>query len=81
MVHVPTQRTLFARLRKAEQFLYLQVLSSAWIIAFYPIYMSRTSYKLIKWLGGYDKSYEEHADAIAITLYVRNLSENVTMVA
>lgn len=43
--------------------------------------MSRTSYRVIKWLGGYDKSYAQHADAVATSLYVRNLSENVTMVA
>jgi len=74
-------RTLFVRLRKAEQFLYLQVISSVWIITFYPVYMSKTMHRLLKWSVGYDKSYLEHTDTVATTLYVRNLSENVTMVA
>ena len=75
------QRTLFARLRKAEQFLYLQTLSSIWIVIFYPAYMSRTAYKVIGWLVGNDRSYAEHADTVAVSLYIRNLSENVTMFA
>jgi hypothetical protein len=75
------QRTLFARLRKAEQFLYIQLLSSIWIITFYPAYMSRTAYRLFKWLLGAERSYADHAESVATTLYIRNLSENVTMVA
>lgn len=75
------QRTLFARLRRAEQFLYIQVLSSIWIVTFYPIWMSRTTWRILRFLAGYEKSYSEHADSVATNLYVRNLSENVTMVA
>lgn len=76
-----SQRTLFARLRKAEQFLYIQLLSSIWIITFYPAWMSRTAYRLFKWLFGAERTYAEHAESVAMNLYVRNLSENVTMVA
>lgn len=78
---IKLQRTLFARLRSTEQFLYIQVLSSVWIITFYPVWMSRTAYKVISWLAGTDRTYVEHADSIATSLYIRNLSENVTMVA
>ncbi|CAD6581455.1 MAG: hypothetical protein CYPHOPRED_001578 [Cyphobasidiales sp. Tagirdzhanova-0007] len=74
-------RTLFARLRKAEQFLYIQIFSSIWIVTFYPVWMSRTTWRMLRFLAGYEKTYSEHTDSIATNLYVRNLSENVTMIA
>jgi len=74
-------RNLFARLRSPDQAVYIQLLSSSWVIVFYPITMSRTYHRALRWAIGNDKEWEEHAEGICTVLYLRNLSENVTMAA
>lgn len=74
-------RNLFARLRSPDQAVYIQLLSSSWVVVFYPIMMSRTYHGVLKWAVGYDREWEEHAEGICTLLYLRNLSENVTMAA
>lgn len=73
-------RNLFARLRSPDQAVYIQLLSSSWVVLFYPLQMTRTWHRGLQWAIGYDKEWEDHAEGICSILYLRNLSENVTMV-
>ncbi|KAI5481736.1 hypothetical protein MNV49_000013 [Pseudohyphozyma bogoriensis] len=81
LVYMIFYRNLFARLRSPDQALYIQILSSSWVIIWYPINMSKTFHRLLVWAVGYNKEWEEHAEGICTLLYLRNLAENVTMVA
>ncbi|KAL8293646.1 hypothetical protein RQP46_000347 [Phenoliferia psychrophenolica] len=74
-------RNLFARLRSPDQALYIQLLSSSWVIIWYPVSMSRTFHRFLRWAVGFEKDWDEYADNIGTMLYLRNLSENVTMAA
>lgn len=74
-------RNLFARLRDPTQYLTLQLLTSSWIFIWYPLSMSRAVWRFLCWSVGYQKDYEQHLDAMAQSLFLRNLAENVTMMA
>lgn len=41
--------------------------------------MSTPIWRLLVFLFAYSKNYEEHLEAVAQSLYLRNLAENVTM--
>ncbi|KAM0753032.1 hypothetical protein T439DRAFT_311710 [Meredithblackwellia eburnea MCA 4105] len=74
-------RNLFARLRSPDQALYIQLLSSSWVVVWYPLSMSRTFHRFLCWAVAFDRDWEEYSENVATMLYLRNLSENVTMVA
>jgi hypothetical protein len=57
-------RTLFARLRSPDQYAFIQLLSSIWIISFYPLSMTRLFHKALQWFLGYEKTLEEHRDVM-----------------
>lgn len=57
-------RNLFARLRSPDQALYIQLLSSSWVVVWYPISMSRTFHRILKWTIGFDKEWEEYAEGV-----------------
>ncbi|GAA93505.1 uncharacterized protein L969DRAFT_18792 [Mixia osmundae IAM 14324] len=78
LVYYVFYRTLFARLRSPDQYALIQLLSSIWIITFYPIALSKPAYRSLQWLVGYERSYEEHQEIMGHSLYLRNLAENVT---
>ncbi|CAH7667491.1 hypothetical protein PPACK8108_LOCUS1892, partial [Phakopsora pachyrhizi] len=74
-------RNLFARLKDPSQYLTVQILSSSWILIYYPISMSKLYHKILTVFFSYGKTYAEHLETVAHALYLRNLAENVTMVS
>ncbi|KAK4057154.1 hypothetical protein OIO90_001649 [Microbotryomycetes sp. JL221] len=74
-------RNLFARLRSPDQAFWIQLLSSSFVIVWYPLSMSRRFHRFLIWAFDVDKDWEEYAESVGTMLYLRNLSENVTMVA
>ncbi|KAG0143668.1 hypothetical protein CROQUDRAFT_80848 [Cronartium quercuum f. sp. fusiforme G11] len=74
-------RNLFARLKDPSQYLTVQILSSSWILIYYPISMSKFFFRFYTFLFNYGKTYPEHLETVAHALYIRNLAENVTMLS
>ncbi|GAA5913265.1 hypothetical protein JCM5296_007337 [Sporobolomyces johnsonii] len=74
-------RNLFARLRSPDQAAWIQLLSSSFVIVWYPLSMSRTFHRVLKWSTGMPMEWPEYAHNVGSMLYLRNASENVTMVA
>ncbi|GAA5919976.1 hypothetical protein JCM1841_004408 [Sporobolomyces salmonicolor] len=74
-------RNLFARLRSPDQAAWIQLLSSSFVIVWYPLSMSRTFHRMLKWSTGMPMEWPEYAHNVGSMLYLRNASENVTMVA
>ncbi|GAA5972749.1 hypothetical protein JCM8115_002267 [Rhodotorula mucilaginosa] len=74
-------RTLFARLRSPDQAVYITLLSSVLVVAWYPISMSKTCWRILRRTVGVEPEWEEYAANRGTELYIRNLSENVTMIA
>lgn len=74
-------RNLFARLRSPDQVASIQLLSSLWVVVWYPLSASRTWHRFTVWAFGNDRDWDESAENVCIVLYTRNLSENVTMLA
>ncbi|GAA5825712.1 hypothetical protein JCM5353_005243 [Sporobolomyces roseus] len=74
-------RNLFARLRSPDQAAYITLLSSSFVVLWYPLSMSKTFHRLLSWTVGTSMEWEEYSHSVATMFYLRNLSENVTMVA
>ncbi|GAA6032628.1 hypothetical protein JCM8097_004850 [Rhodosporidiobolus ruineniae] len=74
-------RNLFARLRSPDQAVWITLLSSSVVIVVYPISMSRTCWRVLRWAVGMDLEYEDYLAEKGRELYLRNLSEVVTMIA
>ncbi|GAA5935088.1 uncharacterized protein JCM15063_003146 [Sporobolomyces koalae] len=74
-------RNLFARLRSPDQAAYITLLSSSFVILWYPLSMSKTFHRLLIWTVGTSMEWPEYSQSVATMFYLRNLSENVTMVA
>ncbi|GAA5952906.1 hypothetical protein JCM3765_003002 [Sporobolomyces pararoseus] len=74
-------RNLFARLRSPDQAAYITLLSSSFVILWYPLSMSKTFHRVLKWAVGTSMDWPEYSHSVATMFYLRNLSENVTMVA
>ncbi|KAF9190119.1 hypothetical protein BGZ51_008908 [Haplosporangium sp. Z 767] len=81
MIYFIFYRNLFVRLRSYEQFVVIQLASSFWICIFHPICMTHTVYKTLVYLFGITRTYEEYKRQIGRGLFLRNLAENVTMLA
>ncbi|BGP00177.1 hypothetical protein NBRC10513v2_004401 [Rhodotorula toruloides] len=73
-------RNLFARLRSPDQAAWITLLSSSFVIVLYPISMSKTFYRLLNATIGVDMEYAAYVANKGTELYLRNLSENVTMI-
>lgn len=71
-------RTLFARLRSPDQAAYITLLSSILVVAWYPISMSKTCWRIFRRTVGAESEWSEYAANRGTELYIRNLSENVT---
>lgn len=71
-------RTLFARLRSPDQAVSITLLSSVLVVAWYPISMSKTCWRVLRRTVGVGADWEEYALNRGTELYLRNLSENVT---
>ncbi|GAA5844392.1 hypothetical protein JCM9279_006284 [Rhodotorula babjevae] len=74
-------RNLFARLRSPDQAAYITLLSSSVVVVWYPLSMSRTVWRLLRWSTGLEQDWAEYAASKGEELYLRNLSESVTMIA
>ncbi|TNY20695.1 hypothetical protein DMC30DRAFT_438635 [Rhodotorula diobovata] len=74
-------RNLFARLRSPDQAAYITLLSSSVVIVWYPVSMSKTFWRLLRWGTGLELDWPEYAASKGEELYLRNLSEAVTMIA
>ncbi|KAI1303948.1 hypothetical protein EDD11_005264 [Mortierella claussenii] len=81
MIYFIFYRNLFVRLRSYEQFLVIQLASSFWVCIFHPICMTRTVYGTLVYLFGITRTYEEYKRQVGRGLFLRNLAENVTMLA
>ncbi|KAG0294668.1 hypothetical protein BGZ96_000693 [Linnemannia gamsii] len=85
MVYFIFYRNLFVGLRSYlesyEQFLIIQLASSFWICIFHPICMTHTVYRSLVYVFGISRTYEEYKRQIGRGLFLRNLAENVTMLA
>ncbi|KAF9953629.1 hypothetical protein BGZ72_005261 [Mortierella alpina] len=81
MIYFIFYRNLFVRLRSYEQFLVIQLASSFWVCIFHPICMTHTVYRTLVYLFGITRTYEEYKRQVGRGLFLRNLAENVTMLA
>jgi hypothetical protein len=70
----------FARLRSPSQFATVQLLSSISVVIIFPLQMSKSWHRLLQIVVGYPQPWEDHADNVATSFYVRGLAQNVTMV-
>jgi hypothetical protein len=68
----------FARLRSPQQFATVQLLSSIAIITIFPLQTTRIWHRGLELFSGYNKTYEEHVDNLAVGFYVRGVAQNVT---
>ncbi|WVO14517.1 hypothetical protein L204_102152 [Cryptococcus depauperatus] len=73
-------RNLFARLHSPSQFATVQLLSSLSTIFIFPVQMSHPWHRILQVVVGYPKSWEEHAESVAMGFFCRGLAQNVTMV-
>jgi len=71
-------RNLFARLRSPDQAAYITLLSSSVVVVWYPLSMSKTVWRLLRWSTGLEQDWAEYAASKGEELYLRNLSESVT---
>lgn len=84
LVYFIFYRNLFARLRSFDQFALVQLLSSFWVCIWYPFSMTPLCHRIVCSFtpsGSNAKSWEEYVESVALAFYVRNLAQNVTMVA
>ncbi len=56
----------------------MQLLSSIAVIIIFPLQTTRLWHRMLVVVLGYDKTYEEHTDIMAIGFYVRGVAQNVT---
>ncbi|KAG0265251.1 hypothetical protein BGZ95_003369, partial [Linnemannia exigua] len=81
MIYFIFYRNLFVRLRSYEQFVVIQLASSFWVCIFHPICMTHTVYRTLVYVFGITRTYEEYKRQVGRGLFLRNLAENVTMLA
>ncbi|KUJ24383.1 uncharacterized protein LY89DRAFT_604996 [Mollisia scopiformis] len=74
-------RALYARLRSPQQFILLQVLSSSFLIILFPLSMSRAFHYVLTILGINGQTTQQYQKFCARNIFIRGLSENVSMLA
>ncbi|CZR55337.1 uncharacterized protein PAC_05224 [Phialocephala subalpina] len=74
-------RALYARLRSPKQFILLQVLSSSFLIILFPLSMSAPFHYVLTILGINGQTRQEYQKFCARNIFIRGLSENVSMLA
>ncbi|KAB8305016.1 hypothetical protein EYC80_004321 [Monilinia laxa] len=72
-------RALYARLRSPQQFIYLQVMSSSFLILLAPLTLSAPFHSLLTLLGLNGQSYTVYQKFCTRNIFLRGLSENVSM--
>ncbi|KAF9973908.1 hypothetical protein BGZ65_008999 [Modicella reniformis] len=63
------------------RFVVIQLASSFWVCIFHPICMTRKMYDAMVYLFGITRNYDEYKRQVGRGLFLRNLAENVTMLA
>lgn len=74
-------RALYARLRSPSQFIWLQALSSGFLIILTPLTMTQTYHRLLSMLGLTGQSYASYQKICTRNVFIRFLAENVSMLA
>ncbi|KAI0400185.1 hypothetical protein F4802DRAFT_506976 [Xylaria palmicola] len=74
-------RALYARLRSPKQFIWLQALSSGFLIVLTPLTMTRTYHRALMMLGLTTQSYGSYQKICTRNVFIRFLAENVSMLA
>ncbi|CAG8958432.1 hypothetical protein HYFRA_00011109 [Hymenoscyphus fraxineus] len=74
-------RALYARLRSPEQFIYLQILSSTFLIIFLPLTISKPFHYILKLLSLNGQSLPAYQKFCARNVFIRGIAENVSMLA
>lgn len=74
-------RALYARLRSPQQFMLLQLISSSSLIILHPLTMSATYHWILSVLGLNTQTYDAYAKFCRRSIFIRTLSENVSMAA
>ncbi|PVU89224.1 hypothetical protein BB561_005476 [Smittium simulii] len=74
-------KNLFARLHSPDQYLFIQLGSSLWVVLFFPFRMSKITWKILSYFDLAADTYEEYLRHTGFTFYIRNLAENTTMLA
>ncbi|KAL7620330.1 hypothetical protein AAE478_009324 [Parahypoxylon ruwenzoriense] len=72
-------RALYARLRSPSQFIWLQALSSGFLIILTPITMTQTYHRVLSILGLTSQSYASYQKICTRNVFIRFLAENVSM--
>ncbi|PQE03328.1 hypothetical protein CJF30_00005562 [Rutstroemia sp. NJR-2017a BBW] len=74
-------RALYARLRSPQQFVYLQIMSSSFLILLAPLTLSQPFHSLLQLLYMNGQSYSSYQKFCSRNIFLRGLSENVSMLA
>ncbi|KAI0538770.1 hypothetical protein GGR58DRAFT_512892 [Xylaria digitata] len=72
-------RALYARLRSPQQFIWLQALSSSFLIILTPLTMTKTYHRTLTMLGLTGQSYGSYQKICTRNVFIRLLAENVSM--
>ncbi|TVY25224.1 Uncharacterized protein LHYA1_G006504 [Lachnellula hyalina] len=72
-------RALYARLRSPEQFIYLQILSSSFLIILGPLTMSKPFHYVLSVLSINGQTLPSYQKFCARNIFIRGLAENVSM--
>lgn len=72
-------RALYARLRSPQQFIWLQALSSGFLIILTPLTMTKTYHRALTMLGLSGQSYGSYQKICTRNVFIRFLAENVSM--
>jgi hypothetical protein len=74
-------RALYARLRSPSQFVYLQILSSSFLIILFPLTMSKPYHYILTLLSINNQTLSAYQKFAARNIYIRSLAECVSMLA
>ncbi|KAF4636467.1 hypothetical protein G7Y89_g1609 [Cudoniella acicularis] len=74
-------RALYARLRSPEQFIYLQILSSSFLIILAPLTISKPYHYILGLLSINNQPLPAYQKFCARNIFLRGIAENVSMLA
>ncbi|KAH6669221.1 hypothetical protein B0J14DRAFT_517279 [Halenospora varia] len=74
-------RALYARLRSPEQFIYLQILSSSFLIILAPLTISKPFHYILNLLSINNQPLPAYQKFCARNIFIRGIAENVSMLA
>ncbi|KAI1492772.1 hypothetical protein F5X96DRAFT_624822 [Biscogniauxia mediterranea] len=74
-------RALYARLRSPSQFIWLQALSSGFLIVLTPLTMTQTYHRALSVLGLTGQSYGAYQKICTRNVFIRSVAESASMLA